>query len=46
MGQEIQNQTVEANRVTIDLSAQPQGCYFIEAVTDQGCKTTKILKIK
>ena len=46
MGQEIQNQTVETSRVTIDLSAQPQGCYFIEAITDQGCKTTKILKIK
>ena len=46
MGQEIQNQTIESSRVTIDLSAQPQGCYFIEAITDQGCKTTKILKIK
>ena len=45
-GQEILNQTVSVGQATLDLSAQPQGCYFIETVTDQGCKTTKILKTK
>ena len=45
-GQEILNQTVNVGQVTLDLSAQPQGCYFIETVTDQGCKTIKILKTK
>ena len=46
MGQEIQNLEVTGNQVTIDLSTQPAGCYFIEAVGEQGCEINKILKIK
>ena len=46
MGQEIQNQTLTDNQTTIDLSAQPTGCYFIEVVSEQGCEINKILKTK
>ena len=31
--------------VTIDLSAQAKGCYFIEATTQQGCTTTKVMRL-
>lgn len=45
MGQEVKCQATTEDNVTIDLSAQPQGCYFIETMTDQGCTTTKIVKL-
>ena len=45
MGQEIWNQAVDGSQVTIDLSTQPKGCYFIETVTEKGCTTTKIVKL-
>ncbi len=44
MGQEVMNQTVNEDRFTLDLSSQPQGCYFIETTTEQGSTTTKIMK--
>ena len=45
MGQEVLRQAVDDNRVTLDLSSQPQGCYFIEATTEHGNTTTKIMKL-
>ena len=45
MGQEVKCQTTIEDSVTIDLSAQPKGCYFIETTTDEGCMTTKIVKL-
>ena len=45
MGQTVACQTALEDNITIDLSAQPQGCYFIEAATEQGCTTTKIVKL-
>lgn len=45
MGQEVLKQVVDGNRFTLDLSSQPQGCYFIETTTDQGSTTTKIMKL-
>ena len=45
MGQEVQcHPTIEGN-ITLDLSSQPKGCYFIETTTDHGCSTTKIVKL-
>ena len=46
MGQSILNQNVDEDRITIDLSEQPAGCYFIEVMSEQGIKTNKVLKIK
>ena len=46
MGQEVKCLSTMKNNVTIDLSALPKGCYFIETTTEQGCSTTKILKTK
>ena len=43
MGQEVMNQAVDGN-FTLDLSSQPQGCYFIETTTEQGSTITKIMK--
>ena len=45
VGQEVKCQTALEDNVTIDLSAQPKGCYFIETATDKGCTTTKIVKL-
>ena len=45
MGQEVLHQTVEGDRFTLDLSSQPQGCYFIETTTEQGSTITKIMKL-
>ena len=45
MGQTVICQTALEDNITIDLSAQPQGCYFIETATEQGCTTTKIVKL-
>ena len=45
MGQEVLNQTADSDRITLDLSSQPQGCYFIETTTEQGSTTTKIMKL-
>ena len=45
MGQTVVCQTALEDNITIDLSAQPQGCYFIETATEQGCTTTKIVKL-
>ena len=44
-GQEVHHETASHDRVSIDLSAQPNGIYFIEAMTEQGCYTTKIVKL-
>ena len=45
MGQVVICQTTLEDNVTIDLSAQPNGCYFVETATAQGCTTTKIVKL-
>ena len=45
MGQTVICQTALEDNLTIDLSAQPQGCYFIETATAQGSTTTKIVKL-
>ena len=45
MGQIVICQTTLEDNTTIDLSAQPQGCYFIETATAQGCTTIKIVKL-
>ena len=45
MGQTVICQTALEDNMTIDLSAQPQGCYFIETTTTQGNTTTKIVKL-
>jgi len=45
MGQTVICQTALEDNITIDLSAQPNGCYFIETATAQGCTTTKIVKL-
>ena len=44
-GQEILYQTVDDGCATIDLSSEPKGCYFIEMMTDNGCMTTKLIKL-
>ena len=44
-GQEVKVLTTTESTVTIDLSAQPKGCYFIETTTEQGCSTRKIVKL-
>lgn len=46
MGQEIQNQSVNQDRVIIDLATQPAGFYFIEIMSEQGLETKKIVKNK
>ncbi len=45
MGQEVQCQVTFEDSVTLDLSSQPRGFYFIETATDHGCTTTKIVKL-
>ena len=45
MGQEALNQGVDSDRFILDLSSQPQGCYFIETKTEQGSTTTKIMRL-
>ena len=45
MGQEVLNQAVDGDRFTLDLSSQPQGCYFIETKTEQGSTITKIIRL-
>ena len=45
MGQEVKVLNTNESTVTIDLSMQPQGCYFIETTTEQGCSTRKIIKL-
>ena len=45
MGQEVLNQAVEGSSFVLDLSSQPQGCYFIETKTEQGSTTTKIMRL-
>ena len=44
MGQEIQHQVVNQDRVVIELASQPSGFYFIEMVSEQGLETSKLLK--
>ena len=44
-GQEVKCQTTLDSHITVDLSTQPKGCYFIEATTEQGCTTAKIVKL-
>ena len=45
MGQEVKCLTTLEDNVTIDLSTQPKGCYFIETTTDYGCTTTKVVRL-
>ena len=45
MGQEVKCLTTPEDNVTIDLSSQPKGCYFIETTTEQGCSTRKIVRL-
>ena len=44
-GQEVKSETTLKNSVTIDLSTQPKGCYFIETTTEKGCSTTKVIRL-
>ena len=44
-GQEVRHQTVDDDRAIIDLSSEPQGCYFIELMTESGCTTTKLIRL-
>ena len=44
-GQEVRYQAVKDDRAIIDLSSEPQGCYFIELMTESGCTTTKIIRL-
>ena len=44
-GQEVRHQTVNDDRAIIDLSSEPNGCYFIEIMTDKDCTTTKIIRL-
>lgn len=46
MGLEVQNHQVNHDRIDVDLTSLPAGCYFIEVVGEQGAETNKILKIK
>ena len=45
MGQEVKCLTTLEDNVTIDLSNQPKGCYFIETTTNHGCTTTKVVRL-
>ena len=45
MGQEVKVLKTNESTVTIDLSTQPKGCYFIETTTEQGCSTRKIVRL-
>ena len=45
IGQEVLNQAVDGDRFVLDLSEQPQGCYFIETKTEQGSTTKKIMRL-
>ena len=45
IGQEFMNVSSADNQSIIDLSALPQGTYFIKVVTETGSKTEKIIKI-
>ena len=44
-GQEVKSLTTSEGNVTIDLSTQPKGCYFIETTTVHGCATTKVMRL-
>lgn len=44
MGQEVIRQAVDGGSFVLDLSTQPQGCYFIETTTEQSSTITKIMK--
>jgi fibronectin type 3 domain-containing protein len=44
MGQEVMRQAVDGGSFVLDLSTQPQGCYFIETTTEQNSTITKIMK--
>ena len=43
--QVVSNQIVHDSRIVIDLSTEPQGCYFIEIMTDNNCVTKKIVRL-
>ena len=45
MGQQVESLNLSEGQASIDLSQQPSGCYFIETATEQGCTTTKIIKL-
>ena len=45
MGQIVTSLTTQEDSVTIDLSAQPKGCYFVETTTTQGRSTTKVVRL-
>jgi fibronectin type 3 domain-containing protein len=44
-GQEIIHQILNDNHAIIDLSSEPKGCYFIEIMTENGCMTTKLIRL-
>jgi fibronectin type 3 domain-containing protein len=44
-GQEIIHQILNDNHAIIDLSSEPKGCYFIEMMTENGCMTTKLIRL-
>lgn len=44
-GQEVKSLMTSEGTVTIDLSTQPKGCYFIETTTNHGCATTKVMRL-
>ncbi len=45
MGQIVTSLTTQEDSVTVDLSAQPKGCYFVETTTTQGRSTTKVVRL-
>ena len=45
IGQIVTSLTTQEDSVTIDLSAQPKGCYFVETTTTQGRSTTKVVRL-
>lgn len=46
MGQEVMRQTTSVNQFVLDLSALPEGTYFIKAVTENGIVAKKVVKIQ
>ena len=46
MGQEVMRQTVGRDQATIDLTALPDGTYFIKAITNASNVTKKVVKMQ
>lgn len=46
MGQEVMRQSAQDGQVHLDLSALPDGTYFVKAIAENGSLTQKIVKIQ